>query len=111
MRNPCRVCSCLLVLLIPVAAAGCGSEPSQREVQNARAFEALLTAVSLRHAKELENDARVIEDRHAAGALSEESYRQLSQIVSAARAKDWAGAEKQAYQFRAQFGDRGAFFK
>ena len=25
-------------------------------------------------------------------------------------AKDWGGAEKQAYEFRAQFGDRGSFF-
>ena len=96
----------LLIML-----AGCGKEPTRREVENARAFEALLTAVSLKHPKEVERDAQVIEQRHAAGELSEGNYRRLQQIIAKARARDWAGAEKQAYAFRAQFGDRGSYFQ
>ena len=46
---------------------GCGGEPSRREVDNARAFEALLTAVSLRNEKELAHDAKLINERHEAG--------------------------------------------
>ena len=61
--------SCSAGLLLTLA--GCGGEPSEREVKNARAFEALLTAVSLKNAKELEKDARLIDDRHAAGELSD----------------------------------------
>jgi hypothetical protein len=94
-----------------LALGGCGGEPSQREVENARAFEALLTAVSLKNKGELENDARLIDKRHSAGELSDGKYREIQEIVAMARAKDWAGAEKRAYEFRAQFGDRGSFFK
>ena len=94
-----------------VASWGCGGEPSRREVDNARAFEALLTAVSLKNEQQLERDARTIDERHASGELSDGKYRELGEIIGRARAKDWAGAEKRAYEFRAQFGDRGSFFK
>lgn len=91
--------------------AGCGGEPSNREVQNARAFEALLTAVSLKNEAELESDARVIDARHASGELSDGNYQEIYEIVRKARSKDWAGAEARAYEFRAQFGDRGSYFR
>jgi hypothetical protein len=91
--------------------AGCRWEPSEREVRNARAFEALLTAVSLKNQKELANDAKVIEDRHAAGELSEAKYKDLQEIIEKARAGDWGAAEKRAYEFRAQFGDQGSYFQ
>jgi hypothetical protein len=90
---------------------GCGGEPSRREVENARAFEALLTAVSLRNPKEFERDARLIEDRHGAGEISDGRYQEIAEIIAKGRAKDWAEAEKRAYAFRAQFGDRGTFFR
>lgn len=92
-------------------AGGCGGEPSQRELQNSRAFEALLTAVSLKHEKEVEKDAKVIDERHTAGEISDTKYRELEAIIAKARAKEWAAAEKRAYEFRAQFGDRGSFFE
>jgi hypothetical protein len=100
----------VVVLGLATALSGCGREPSRREVENARAFEALLTAVSLKHDKEVERDAKAIEERHAAGELSDAKYRDLAEIIEKARAKDWAGAEKRAYEFRSQFGDDGSFF-
>ncbi len=90
---------------------GCGGEPSEREIKNARAFEALLTAVSLKDARELEADARVIEERHDSGELSDANYREIREVVEKARSKDWAAAQKRAYEFRARFGDEGSFFK
>ncbi len=90
---------------------GCGGEPSQREIRNARAFEALLTAVSLKNQKQFEQDAKLIDERHAAGEISDEKYRELAEIIEKARAKDWAGAEKRAYEFRKQFGDKGSLFE
>jgi hypothetical protein len=98
------------LVVLATTLAGCGGEPSQREVKNAQAFEALLTAVSLKNEKEVEGDAKLIEERHASGELSEGKYRELAEIIAKAKAKDWSGAEKQAYEFRAQFGDRGSFF-
>jgi hypothetical protein len=102
------------LLAFPVVAAllaGCGGEPSEREVGNARAFEALLTAVSLQSPKAMEADARLVDDRHDSGDLSDASYRELREVIEKARLKDWAGAEKRAYEFRARFGDRGAYFR
>jgi hypothetical protein len=101
----------VLGFALAVALSGCGREPTRREVENARAFEALLTAVSLKNSQELERDARLIEERHAAGDLSARNYEQIAQVIARARAGDWSGAETRAYAFRAQFGDDGAYFK
>ena len=98
--------SCLSLAML----AGCGGGPSQRELNNARAFEALLTAVSLQNERELERDAETIEQRHASGQLSDGNYQSLLEVISRARARDWSSAEKAAYHFRAQFGDGGAYF-
>jgi hypothetical protein len=100
-----------MMVVLATTLSGCGGEPTQREVQNARAFEALLTAISLKHDKEFEKDARLIDERHAAGEISDGRYRQLAEVIEKGRAKDWSGAEKRAYEFRAQFGDRGSFFE
>jgi hypothetical protein len=70
------------------------------EVQNARAFEALLTAVSLKNEKELERDAKLIDERRAAGELGTSEYREIKEIIAKARAKDWASAERDAYALR-----------
>ena len=91
-----------------VTLLGCGAEPSQRELKNAKAFESLLTAVSLKNEKELEKDAKVIDERHSTGELSDGKYREIREIIEKARAKDWDGAEKRSYEFRKQFGDLGA---
>ena len=87
----------LMVLLL--AVAGCG-EPSERELKNRRELEALLTAISLKNTKELEKDIKRIDDRHSSGELSDDSYRDLSEIVKKAQSGDWSGAEKQAYELR-----------
>ncbi|MGC8640958.1 MAG: hypothetical protein ACP5XB_13915 [Isosphaeraceae bacterium] len=88
-----------LLLSMPPALVGCGG-PSVNDVKNARAFEALLTAVSLKHMAEVEQDARLIDARHAEGGLSESEYREISEIIAKARAKNWSVAEKNAYAFR-----------
>jgi hypothetical protein len=113
VARACETCirPALIVALVAATLSGCGGGPTEREVLNARAFESLLTAVSLKHEKEVENDSKVIEERHAAAELSDGNYRELAEIIEKARAKDWTGAEKRAYQFRSQFGDEGSFFK
>ena len=88
---------CLLVCLIGLG--GCGG-PSEDERENRKSFEFLLTAVSLKNAKELEKDARRIDERHTAGKLSDARYRDLQAIVEKARAGDWGEAERMAYEFR-----------
>jgi uncharacterized protein HemX len=88
----------LLVWLV-LLLGGCG-EPSVRELKNRRELEALLTAISLKNKKELDKDILRIEERHASGELSDESYKDLQGIAKKAQAGDWGGAEKQAYELR-----------
>ena len=71
-----------------------------RRAENRKSFEFLLTAVSLKNAKELEKDAKRIDERHAAGKLSDARHRDLQAIVEKARAGDWGEAERMAYEFR-----------
>lgn len=91
----------LALALLLLTLFGCG-EPSARELKNRQEFEALLTAVSLKNKSELEKDAKRIDDRHASGALSDAGHEDLQGIIEKARAGDWAGAEKRAYEFREQ---------
>jgi hypothetical protein len=96
-RAPRHRTTWLVVVLL--ALAGCG-EPSLRELENRRELEALLTAISLKNKKELDRDIKRIDDRHASGELSDDSYKDLQEIVKKAKAGDWTGAEKQAYELR-----------
>jgi hypothetical protein len=96
-----RWASSTVLVGLGLILAGCG-EPSHRELKNRGELEALLTAVSLKNTKELENDAKRIGDRHDSGELSDSNYRALSEIIEKARSGDWTEAEKRAYQFREQ---------
>ena len=81
--------------------------PSVDERENRKAFEFLLTAVSLKNSKELDKDAKRIEERHAAGQLSDARYQELQDIIQKAHAGNWAEAEELAYEFR----EKQPFFK
>lgn len=98
-RMPRQPRTSLIAALI-LTLGGCSGEPSERELKNRRELEAILTAVSLKNRKELEKDARRIEERHTSGELSDAPYRSLQEILDKARAGDWAAAEKRGYEFR-----------
>ncbi len=70
------------LLALAGVLVGCGGEPTGREVKNAQAFEALLTAISLKNPKEVEGDAKLIEERHTAGEISEGKYKELAALIS-----------------------------
>lgn len=91
-----RACLCCFLTLV---IAGCGG-PSSDERENRKTFEMLLTAISIKSLKELEKDAKRLDERRSAGVLSEESHRRLAEIVERARAGDWGNAEAMAYAFR-----------
>lgn len=99
MTKP-RTLVCYSVLL--ALLGGCG-EPSAEERENRKAFELLLTAVSLKNSKELEKDAQRIDERHAAGTLSDSRHGELRTIIEKARASDWVEAERLAYEFREKY--------
>lgn len=87
----------LAVLLL--ALSGCGGHTTE-ERENRKAFEMLLTAITLKNPKELEKDAKRIDERHAAGILSDARHRELTEMIERARAGDWGKAEEMAYIFR-----------
>jgi hypothetical protein len=88
-----------LCLLLSSLAIGCGG-PSHDERENRKALELLLTAVSLRSSKELDKDARRIDERHDSGMMSDARHGELRAIIEKARAGEWGEAERMAYGFR-----------
>lgn len=92
-------CGAISTAILALTLAGCGG-PSDRELENRKSLEMLLTAITLRNPKELEKDATRIDERHTSGQLSDSSHRDLREIIGKARAGDWAVAEELAYKFR-----------
>jgi hypothetical protein len=84
---------------LALLASGCRA-PTQEERDNRRLVDAILTAITIRNARLLEEDARWAKTRHGADQLTDEEYQGLEAIVNKARAGDWAGAEKAGYEFR-----------
>lgn len=89
----------MAVGLLLFAIVGCGG-PSTDERENRKAFERLLSAISLKNVKELERDAQAIEVRRKEGVLSEPRYADLLEIIGKARQGQWEAAENAAYAFR-----------
>lgn len=85
--------------MLALTFAGCGG-PTERERENRKSLEMLLTAITLRNPKELEKDAMRIDERHTSGQLADSNHRDLQEIIGKARAGDWADAEELAYKFR-----------
>jgi hypothetical protein len=61
----------------------------------------------MKNKKQLEPDARRIDDRHSSGELSDSMRKALKEIVENGRGGDWAGTEKRPDEFREQ----NPFFK
>jgi hypothetical protein len=92
--------ACLL-LGFAVFAPGCRG-PTEAERDNRRVLDAILTAITLKNPRLLEDDARRARTRYEAGQLNDEEYRAMEAIVAKARAGDWSGAETDGYAFRKQ---------
>lgn len=88
-----------LVLALLLLAGGC-SPPSEVDRDNRRLVDAILTAITMKNANWLEDDAVLADKRHAAGQFSDDEYAQLLSIIETARSGDWPAAEKEGYKFR-----------
>ncbi|MFO0809034.1 MAG: hypothetical protein U0746_10450 [Gemmataceae bacterium] len=86
-------------------ATGCsGPTPETRE--NRKQFDFLLTAITLKKPKLVEQSAGRIAARHSSGKISDGRYREILEVIAKAKAGDWPEAEKRGYEFR----DRNPFF-
>jgi hypothetical protein len=87
---------------VALLVVGCRG-PTQEERDNRRLLDALLTAITIKNSRLLQNEARRLEQRHKAGQLTEEQYEGMKAFIDKARAGDWTGAEKDGYEFRKKF--------
>jgi hypothetical protein len=83
-----------LALVLLVLLAGCG-RPPQVGAENLAVIESLRTAVSTRNDTWLEDNARLIAQRHERGQLDDAQFAAFDNIIRQARGGDWAGAETQ----------------
>jgi hypothetical protein len=89
------------ILAASLLAAGC-SAPTEAERDNRRLVDAILTAITMKNTNWLDDDAKLAEQRHLDGHLTDDEYEQLSSVIEIAKAGDWQAAEKEGYEFRKQ---------
>jgi len=92
-----QLCSTWLALAL--LAGGCRG-PTQEDRDNRRVLDAVLTAITIKNTRLLEEDAKRARARHEAGQLTDEEYQGMEALINKARGGDWSGAEKDGYEFR-----------
>jgi hypothetical protein len=88
-----------VLLTLALLALGCRG-PTQEDRDNRRVLDAILTSITLKNARLLEDNARRVRERHDAGQITDEEYQGMEAIIERARGGDWSGAEKDGYKFR-----------
>jgi hypothetical protein len=88
-----------ILLALTLLASGCRG-PTQEDRDNRRALDAILTAITMKNSRLLEESANRARGRRDAGQLTDEEYQGMEAIVAKARAGDWASAENDGYEFR-----------
>jgi len=88
--TPHLLCSGLMA--VAILAAGCGHP--QASPLNRPLIASLRTAVSTQNPEWLERNASIIDERHAAGELSEEERDAFQTIIGLARDGQWEEAEQ-----------------
>jgi hypothetical protein len=78
---------------------GCSS-PTEVDRDNRRLVDAILTAITMKNTNWLDDDARLAEERHLAGQLTDSDYEELAAVIEIARSGDWKTAEQECYEFR-----------
>jgi len=74
--------------------SGCGRQP-QMQLKNLRLAESLRTAISAKRTDWLEQNAKLFDERHKSGELSDTEYQALEAILNTAQQGDWATAQTQ----------------
>jgi hypothetical protein len=83
-------------LLLP----GCSRAPTSIERDNRRLVDAVLTAITLKNSRLLEENAGRTKTCHDEGKLTDKEYEGLVAVIDEGRRGDWLGAEKDGYSFR-----------
>ena len=86
-------------IVLAVFIGGCHG-PTQDDRENRKAVDAVLTAITIKNARLLEDAAGRVKARRDAGAITAEQYQGIVAFVEKARKRDWAAAETEGYEFR-----------
>jgi hypothetical protein len=85
----------LALVVCSVVGPGC-SRPPQIGQENRRLIGSLRTAIAARKTDWLEQNAGLVDQRHAEGSLADDQYTALKEIIDQARSGNWAEAETAA---------------
>ena len=90
--------TCFATVAVLLVVVGCG--PPQVAPQNQRLIASLRTAISARNSQWIEKNAEVLEERRAAGTMSDEEYETFQAIIDKAKAGKWEEAEQKVLAFQ-----------
>lgn len=82
-------------LILALALGGC-SRPPQIPSDSRGLIGSLRTAVSAQRKDWLEQNAKLVEEKHAQNKLSDEQYQEFKSIISLGREGNWSAAESEA---------------
>lgn len=97
-RNTRIVGTRLVAVLVLLAILGCGRP--QTAPQNRELISSLRTAVNTRNIDWLEKNVKILEQRRAAGQVSDAEYEEFQTIIAKARAGKWKEAERETIAFQ-----------
>ena len=89
----------LICVFLFALGLGCHS-PTETDRDNRRLLDAILTAIAMKNEKWLEDDAKLAEQRHSDGQLTNWEHARLVAIIEKGRSGDWQSAEQLGYTFR-----------
>lgn len=90
----------VLIFFVAILAAITACSRPQAAPQNRELITSLRTAVSARKTDWLELNVKKIEDRRAAGEVSDLEYEEFQKIIAMAREGNWEKAEREAVAFQ-----------
>ncbi len=98
MRRPLMIVAAPTLGLALLAAPGCGGTRISGE--NRDLVVSLATAASARESSWLDKNAALLEERRAAGKVSDAEYAAFQEVVAKAKSGDWDAAQAAAYALR-----------
>ncbi len=86
------------IVAVTLSLVGCG--PPRAAPQNQQLIASLRTAISAQNSQWLAKNAELLEERRAAGEMSDEEYEAFQAIVDKAKAGQWEDAEQDVIAFQ-----------
>jgi hypothetical protein len=90
----------VVILLVGLFIASRWRGPTEEDRNNRRALDAILTAITMKNSRLLEESGERAKARHDERQITDEQYQSIEAFIAKARSGNWSGAEKDGYEFR-----------